>query len=177
MTKQAIVFRYGHRIIRDERVTSHCCLVARALGADKIIIHGNKDTELEKTIQEINSKWGGRFTVEFAPDWKKGLKNLKKQKYSLVHLTMYGIPINKIQQKIRKENKTAIIIGSQKVEKEVFELADYNVSIGAQPHSEIAAIAVMLDRIFQGKEFEKKFANAKLKIKPSKKSKIIEKTR
>ena len=56
-----------------------------------------------------------------------------------------------------------IIIGSEKVQREIYEYADFNIAIGNQPHSEVAALAIFLDRYFQGKEFEKRF-DGKLKI-------------
>lgn len=167
MEKEIIVFRYGHRTVRDYRVTSHCSLVARAFGAKQIIICGEKDNNMEESIKKVIKKWGGSFKINFVKDWKKELDKLK-QKYCLVHLTMYGEQIIKKEKEISKNNKICIIIGSQKVEKEVYYLSNYNISITNQPHSEIAALAVTLDRIQKGKEFEKKFENAKKEIKPKK---------
>ena len=43
-----------------------------------------------------------------------------------------------------------VVVGAEKVPREVYELADYNVSVGNQPHSEIAALAVFLDRLTDG---------------------------
>jgi predicted SpoU family rRNA methylase len=34
---EIVVFRYGHRLERDKRTTTHCALVARVLGAKEII--------------------------------------------------------------------------------------------------------------------------------------------
>ncbi|HEY1211802.1 MAG TPA: tRNA (cytidine(56)-2'-O)-methyltransferase, partial [Nitrososphaera sp.] len=61
----------------------------------------------------------------------------------------------------------------EKVPHEVFELADYNIAISNQPHSEIAALAIFLDRIFRGKQFKNTFAGAKLRIVPTKKGKKV----
>lgn len=49
---QIVILRYGHRDIRDYRVTSHCALVARAFGAEKIIIEGNPDEQIKKQFLE-----------------------------------------------------------------------------------------------------------------------------
>ena len=38
-----IVLRIGHRIGRDKRITTHVALVARAFGANKIIIDKNRN--------------------------------------------------------------------------------------------------------------------------------------
>ncbi len=161
MRPEVVVLRYGHRLVRDARVTTHCCLVARAFGAKEIIIN-SEDKGLLQRIETVNKKWGGKFKIIFEPDWRKSFKKLKNNGFTIVHLTMYGEPINKLEEKIRKEKKIGIIIGSQKVEPAVYEESDYNISIGSQPHSEIAALAVFLDRLFNGKELEKKFPNAKL---------------
>ncbi len=162
MEKGVVVLRYGHRPYRDQRVTTHCCLVARAFGASGIIIQGERDRMLTETIQKITKKWGGQFKVEFKKSWQKALKALKSRGYKAVHLTMYGKPVAREIKKIMKEKKIVVIIGSQKVEIGVYRESDYNIAIGKQPHSEIAALAVFLDRLFEGEELEKRFSNAKI---------------
>ncbi|MBN1941199.1 MAG: tRNA (cytidine(56)-2'-O)-methyltransferase [Candidatus Diapherotrites archaeon] len=170
---EIVVLRYGHRDYRDLRVTSHCCLVARAFGAKKIIIEGNTDESIVKTVEGVNKNWGSNFKVEFSDSWKKVLKEYKNKKFFAVHLTMYGVPIQKAVQKIRRHNKLLIIIGSQKVVAEVYQQANLNVSVTTQPHSEIAALAVALDKMQKGKELEKRFPKAKIRIVPQEKGKKI----
>ena len=152
MGKEVVVLRYGHRIVRDYRVTSHCCLVARAFGAKKIIIDGDEDRTIENSIKEVTNKWGGGFVVEFTPSWRKTMARYRKKGYNPVHATMYGLPMQKEIKKIRKQDKVLFVIGSQKVEREVYEKSRYNISITLQPHSEIAALAIFLDYYFGGKE-------------------------
>ena len=53
--------------------------------------------------------------------------------------------------KIPKDEDIMIIVGASKVPFEVYERADFNVSVGNQPHSEIAALAIFLDRYTEGK--------------------------
>ena len=173
MTSDIIVFRYGHRDVRDYRVTSHCALVSRAFGAKKIIVCGAKDPSIEKSVNSVTKRWGGPFKVAFTEDWLGGLKKLKKQGYKLVHLTMYGSAIEEVDKEIGKLKKVCVIIGSQKVPKEVYQIADYNVGVTQQPHSEIAALSVFLDRIQQGNELSKKFRGAERRISPVKKGKIV----
>ena len=45
-------------------------------------------------------------------------------------------------------------------------MADYNVSVGNQPHSEVAALALFLDKLQDGKSIDQKFSNPKLEIIP-----------
>ncbi len=165
------VLRLGHRFPRDVRVSTHCCLVSRALGAEEIILSGQEDPDTVKSVKKIINKWGGSFKIKENPNWKKVIKEKKSKKYKIIHLTMYGLPLNEQIEKIKKNKKLTLIIGSQKVERQIYEEADYNISIGNQPHSEIAALAVFLDRVFEGKELNKEFDNAKTKIIPSQKSK------
>lgn len=173
MEPKISILRYGHRIVRDERVTSHCCLVARAFGAQEIIIEGFEDQQLVQTVGNVAKTWGGKFKTTFTDSWKKTLKEYKKKGYHVVHCTMYGIPVKKALPSILKNKKILIIIGSQKVEKEVYLQSDSNISITTQPHSEIAALAVALHEIFRGKELEKKFEKAKIKIIPQANGKKI----
>ncbi len=173
MRPEVVVLRYGHRIVRDYRVTSHCCLVARAFGADEVIIDGSEDKSLMNSVEKIVGKFGGNFKVSFTGNWLKKLKELKKSDFKIVHLTMYGLPLESQAKGIRKLKKAVVVIGSQKVERQVYEIADYNISVTQQPHSEIAALAVFLDWFFDGKELGSKFENAKIMIKPMKKGKCV----
>ena len=50
------VLRIGHRIGRDKRITTHVALVARAFGADSIIID-SQDKKIEDTINSICNRW------------------------------------------------------------------------------------------------------------------------
>ena len=68
------VLRIGQRVIRDDRVTTHVALVARAFGASKIYMN-EVDPEIENTIKSMNKTWGGEFEVEFFEDWKNVLKS------------------------------------------------------------------------------------------------------
>ncbi|MDP6670688.1 MAG: tRNA (cytidine(56)-2'-O)-methyltransferase [archaeon] len=171
-----VVLRYGHRLVRDYRVTSHTCLVARALGAEKIIINGDHDPSVEKSIKSVVARWGGKFSVEFADSWRKVLQEYKKKGYFVAHLTMYGKALQKEAKTLRSHNKILLIVGSQKVEPAVYELSDLNLSVTQQPHSEIAAMAIAMDWIFDGKELGKKFGNAKIKVLPRAKGKKIVRT-
>ena len=64
------VLRIGQRVIRDDRVTTHVALVARAFGASKIYMN-EVDPEIENTIKRMNKTWGGEFEVEFLEEWNK----------------------------------------------------------------------------------------------------------
>ena len=165
------VLRIGQRVVRDDRVTTHVALVARAFGASKIYMN-EVDPDIENTIKKMNKTWGGDFEIEFFSNWKNVL-NMKKRDYKIVHLTMYGENINKIYSKIQEEEKILIVVGAEKVPREIYELADYNVAVGSQPHSEVSALGVLLDRIQQGKQFEFKFENPERTIIPQEQGKDV----
>ncbi|MCG2825073.1 MAG: tRNA (cytidine(56)-2'-O)-methyltransferase, partial [Thermoplasmatales archaeon] len=117
-------------------------------------------------------RFGGDFKVEFYDNWKKTVKNWEGTK---VHLTMYGEHINKVIKKIPRNRELLVIVGAEKVPGEVYELADFNVAVGNQPHSEVAALAVFLDRYSKGNALERDF-EGKIRIIPSKKGKrVVEK--
>ncbi|HKX81869.1 MAG TPA: tRNA (cytidine(56)-2'-O)-methyltransferase [Nitrososphaera sp.] len=170
------VLRIGHRLVRDDRVTTHAALVARAFGAEKIYMTGI-DQSVAETVAGVGERWGGKFEVEIVPDWKAVAKGWKKAGGAIAHLTMYGIGIESAAQALRKKKDILVIIGSEKVPREAYELADFNVSVGSQPHSEIAALAIFLDRIFKGRELQKKFTGGKLKIIPSERGKLVEESK
>jgi tRNA (cytidine56-2'-O)-methyltransferase len=86
---------------------------------------------------------------------------------------MYGINIDDAVERMRKEDRLLVIIGAEKVPREAYDLADYNIAIGNQPHSEIAALAIFLDRMFRGKQMKKELAGGRLKIVPAKRGKQV----
>ena len=167
------VVRIGQRVVRDDRVTTHVALVSRSFGAQKIFMT-EVNPEIKDTLEKINKTWGGNFIVEFIENWKSVIKKKKEEGFKIIHLSMYGQKINDVQMQLRTEEKMLVVVGAEKVPREIYELADYNVGVGSQPHSEISALAILLDRIQNGKQFEKVFPDAKRKIIPTKKGKNVE---
>ena len=104
------VLRIGQRILRDDRVTTHVALVARAFGASKIYMT-EINPEIKDTINKINNTWGGKFEIEFISNWKNVIIS-KKNTSKIIHLTMYGENINEIQKDIREENDILIVVGA-----------------------------------------------------------------
>ena len=175
MPDEIVVLRYGHRHVRDYRVTSHCCLVARAFGADKIEVIGERDQSIVDTLNEINARWGKGAELEFFDSWEKRFEHYRGAGFTSVHLTMYGLQVQDVEGELAKKGKLLIIIGSQKVEREVYERSDYNVSVTRQPHSEIAALAVFMDRVQKGTELSKTFPGARIEVEPVNKGKKVKK--
>lgn len=169
------VLRIGHRLVRDDRTTTHAALVSRALGCEKIYMT-DVDDKIKDTLRKVNKRWGGEkeFKLEIIDNWKRIIKEWKEKEGIVVHLTMYGSLINEKISQIRARNQNIlVIIGAEKVPKEVYFLSDYNIAVGSQPHSEIAALAIFLDRIFEGNQFSRKLSNESVKIIPSDKGKKV----
>lgn len=162
------VLRIGHRIERDKRITTHVALVARAFGADTILID-TKDEKMETTIQSVCKRFGGNFKIQTGVN---KYDVVKKWQGSIIHLTMYGETLEKTIPKIPKNVDLLIIVGAEKVPPFFYEHADFNVSVGNQPHSEVAALAIFLDRFTEGNWQKKKF-NGKLTIHPANKGKNV----
>ena len=162
------VLRIGHRIARDKRITTHVALVARAFGADKILID-NEDKKIEETLKSTCSRFGGDFEIQAGIDKKKIIKNWNGV---IVHLTMYGDELEKSVERIDKNKDLLVIVGAEKVPPMIYEMADFNISVGNQPHSEVSALAVFLDKYSSGAWMDKKF-NGKIEILPSNKGKKV----
>uniref|UniRef100_A0A7J2TFW5 tRNA (cytidine(56)-2'-O)-methyltransferase n=1 Tax=Archaeoglobus fulgidus TaxID=2234 RepID=A0A7J2TFW5_ARCFL len=161
------VLRLGHRIGRDKRISTHVALTARAFGAEGIYFD-KFDEHVFKSVRKVVETWGGNFFIE-ATEWRKLLRNFDGLK---VHLTMYGIPLPEKIEEIKRADKVLVVVGAEKVPREVYKLCDLNISIGLQPHSEVAALAVFLDRVLN-KVFSMEFENAKMKIVPSERGKKV----
>ena len=166
------VLRIGQRLVRDDRVTTHVALVSRAFGASKILMY-DANPDIKGTISKVNRMWGSDFEVEIVENWKEVIRLKKKDSFKIVHLTMYGESINTAQPDLRKENKILIVVGAEKVPREVYDIADYNVAVGNQPHSEISALAILLDRLLRGQQLQKQYFNAEREIIPTKKGKRV----
>lgn len=168
------VLRIGHRPERDKRITTHVGLVARAFGANGFILGDVCDKHVIDSLEGVLRRWGGKLELACGVDSKKYCREWKKGGGEIIHLTMYGINIDDIIDEIRKSPKPKlIVVGAEKVPPFFYEVADYNVAIGNQPHSEVAALAIFLDRLYEGKELHVYFKDAKLKIIPSRKGKHV----
>jgi len=162
------VLRIGHRINRDKRITTHVALVARAFGADKIII-STKDKKIEENINSIGKKFGGEFEIKTGIDPKKTVKQWNGE---VIHLTMYGDEIQKSIQKIDRNKDMLIVVGAEKVAPYFYDMADFNISVGNQPHSEVSSLAIFLDRYTNGTWLKKQF-HGNIEIIPSNKGKKV----
>jgi tRNA (cytidine56-2'-O)-methyltransferase len=167
------VLRLGHRRLRDARITTHVFLAARALGASEGVLCGDEDESVVGGVDRVSELWGGGFAVKYEKNWKQFVKKMKEDGWFIVHLTMYGEDIEKVSlaKRIGKKN-CLIIVGAGKVPREAYELADLNLAVTGQPHSEVAALSIFLDRLFSGKELLKKFPG-KLRIVPQACGKLV----
>ena len=157
------VLRLGHRISRDKRIGTHVALVARAFGAKKLYYTGQKDSDMEDSIEEIVKGFGGDFDIEYVKTYKKLFKNK-----IVVHLTVYGLDFREKIEELKGKD-ILVVVGGEKVPIEIYKEAYYNLSVTNQPHSEVGALAVFLDHfvgsypIFKGK----------MNIKPSARGKVV----
>jgi tRNA (cytidine56-2'-O)-methyltransferase len=174
--QKIVVLRWGHRPQRDVRLTSHVALTARALGASGFLLSDTVDKRIKETVEKVTRNWGGEFSFEMDTAWKSSVKRWKANGGVVVHLTVYGenVETSDVLGRIRSSGKNVLLlVGSQKVPGEFFsdDVSDFNVSIGNQPHSECAALAVFLDRFFEGKELVQGFKKAKIKVIPQERGK------
>ena len=168
------ILRLSHRIQRDPRLSTHVSLTARAFLADKLYYSGDKDSSLENSITKVTIQFGGNFKIQHIKDPIKLIKE-KKKTFTIVQLTMYGLTLPSTLSKLKKSKNLLIIVGGEKVPPEIYQLADFNISITSQPISEVSALAILLHELQNKKELIKKFPKAKIQILPSKKGKRIKK--
>lgn len=170
---EVAVLRLGHRPGRDERTTTHVGLAARALGADRVIF-GENATSSAGTVRDITDRFGGPFEVEVTDSPKAVIRGWEG---TVIHLTMYGLPVQDVQGDVRaahREGPMLVVVGAEKVPFEVYERADWNVAVTNQPHSEIAGLAVFLDRLFDGWELERAWEGAEQVVVPEETGKNVQ---
>jgi tRNA (cytidine56-2'-O)-methyltransferase len=167
-----VVLRLGHRPGRDDRMTTHVGLTARALGADRAVLVGDTGQSVS-TVADITERFGGPFEVTRTDEWRAVLREWPGR---VVHLTMYGERIQDVEDDIRAAHATEpllVVVGSQKVPFEVYDAADWNVGVTNQPHSEVAGLAVFLDRLFAGRELDREWENAETVVHPTETGKRV----
>jgi tRNA (cytidine56-2'-O)-methyltransferase len=157
--------------MRDQRITTHVFLVARALGATEGVLSGDWDESVLNGIARVSDIWGGNFKVRHEQNWKRFLMERKRDGWKVAHLTMYGEDFRAAAKKLSVK-KCVVVVGAGKVPREAYELADFNLSVTTQPHSEVGALALFLDRYFTGKELGKEFSG-RLKIVPNSCGKVV----
>ncbi|NKE35898.1 tRNA (cytidine(56)-2'-O)-methyltransferase [Natronococcus sp. JC468] len=172
---EVAVLRLGHRPGRDERMTTHVGLTARALGADRVWIPDNAGQSLE-TVVDITDRFGGPFEAELTDSPQARIRDWEGR---VVHLTMYGERIQDVEAEIRSAREDdreplLVVVGSEKVPFDVYEAADWNVGVTNQPHSEVAGLAVFLDRLFEGRELEREWVDADREVIPMETGKRVE---
>jgi tRNA (cytidine56-2'-O)-methyltransferase len=173
--REVVVLRLGHRPGRDNRMTTHVGLTARALGADRVTIAGAASGSKE-TIADITDRFGGPFDVELTEEPRAVIRAWDG---IVVHLTMYGLPIQAVESEIRTEHEDGpvlVVVGAEKVPFDVYERADYNVGVTNQPHSEVAGLAVFLDRLFEGRELDREWRDGRHRVIPKATGKKVEPT-
>jgi len=167
------ILKLDHRPERDKRITTHCALVSRAFGANEFYYSGIEDYRLHDNINKIVKKWGGDFKINYCSSPVSFVRDFKrKEKGIIIHLTMYGEQVVKIIKKIKIKENILFIVGGPKVPRIYYELADYNVSVTNQPHSEVAALAICLYLLFPERLDEDSF-DGEIKIIPNENGKNV----
>jgi len=168
------VLRLGHRRGRDDRISTHVGLTARQWGADVIVFSGEKDDKMLESQRDMIDRWGGNTKLKYVSDWKSEIKDFEGL---TTHLTMYGLRIEDKIDELKEnfdEEDLLVVVGAEKVDRWVYTHVDFNISVGNQPHSEIAALAVFLDRI-QENGIKQSFEDAEIRVNPSEDRKLTEK--
>lgn len=162
------VLRLGHRPERDKRITTHVALTSRALGCDRVLL----DTEDERVVtgvRDVTKRFGGPFDIEDGVSFRPILKNFVGTK---VHLTMYGLPMRQVVPQVPLDQDLLVVVGAEKVPREVYELVDHNVAVGNQPHSEVAALALFLYALRGDACFDKRF-EGEIEVEPHARGKTV----
>jgi tRNA (cytidine56-2'-O)-methyltransferase len=163
------LLRVGHRAGRDPRLTTHLALAARALGASRMYLHP-PDPDLSARLDAVRARWGGDFEVVPTDDWKRLVRTYPG---AVVHLTMYGQPLARVLPRLRKERNLLLVVGGAKVPSELYRLSTWNVGVGHQPHSEVAAVSVTLAALF-GVPGPKRLPGARQRVVPQARGKRVE---
>jgi len=137
-----------------------------------VIYSGDEDQRLEAGIDDIVDRWGGEFVLEYESNWRGVVKQWEG---NIVHLTMYGLPVEVAAPKIGgTEEPLLVVVGGPKVPRDVYDHATWNVSVTNQPHSEVSALAIFM-LLLQGEDaLQHEFSGGSINITPSERGKCVE---
>lgn len=165
------VLRLGHRAGRDDRISTHVGLTARQWGASEIVYSGQHDQNMMESQRDVVDRWGGDFKVSYTDEWKKLFREFDG--FTVV-LSMFGEELERGMSEVKELNEDIlVIVGGEKVPSWLYEDADLNLSVGSQPHSEVAALAVFLHEYTDGEDLYRDFEGAKLKVEPRRHGKKV----
>lgn len=163
------ILRLGHRPGRDPRLSTHLALTARALGARALHLNP-PDPALEERLAAVGRQFGGTFRVYGLRSWSKFLDDWPGTR---IHLTMYGQDLEDIRATWVLREPVLLVVGGPKVPARVYHQVDYNVAVTHQPHSEVAAVALTLDRLL-GLSGNTIWTGARLRVLPCERGKRVE---
>lgn len=127
------------------------------------------DPELARRVEALGRGWGGSFSVVGVEDWKKVVRSSGGL---VVHLTMYGQPLGRSLPRLRRARRVLLVVGGAKVPPDLYRLSDANVAVGHQPHSEVAAVAIVLERL-RGIPGPRQFPGARRRVVPQARGKKV----
>ena len=80
---------------------------------------------------------------------------------------MYGEPFREAIPRMRRDRPMVIVVGGAKVPGDVFKHCQYNIAVGNQPHSEVAALGVFLESLIGQIDESKHFQGGEIQVIPS----------
>lgn len=170
MAGDVTVLRMGHRPHRDKRLTTHVCLTARAFGAVRVVFP-EMDQAVKGTVQDVVDRFGGGFKLEATDSWRSLIEGFEG---TTIHLTMYGKPHAQLADELGDTDQDLLVVlGAEKMPREIYDMVDHNVAVGNQPHSEVAALAIVLYEALGPAALTAKRAGARIEIQPSARGKRV----
>ena len=136
-----------------------------------MIYSGDEDPRLEEGIRDTVKRWGGEFEIEYESNWRRVVKQWEG---NIVHLTMYGLPVQDAAPVIRESKEPLlIVVGGPKVPRDMYENATWNVSVTTQPHSEVSALALFMYLLEPEMALRHEFSGGSISITPSERGKDV----
>lgn len=164
------VLRLSHRPHRDERLSTHVCLTARAFGARRVVFP-SLDSKVQETVGDVVDRFGGPFELVEDPKWRPLIREFEG---TSLHLTMYGERHVDVLDRVSADQPLLVVVGAGKVPREVYNLVDVNVAVGNQPHSEVAALGVLLHEVLGSRALFSEREGAEIRVLPSARGKRVE---
>ena len=121
------------------------------------------------SVRSLGNAWGGSFSVVQKVSPLRIISEWKKDGGRVINLSMYGEDMRAPMSELYHVYYTLgqpllVVVGSSKVDGKVYQASDFNLAVTHSPHSEVAALAIFLEKLLGNRAWGRRKPESRIKI-------------
>ncbi len=121
------------------------------------------------SVRSLGNAWGGSFSVVQKVSPLRIISEWKKDGGRVINLSMYGEDMRAPMSELYHVYYTLaqpllVVVGSSKVDGKVYQASDFNLAVTHYPHSEVAALAIFLEKLLGNRAWGRPTPGSRIKI-------------